>query len=100
MQAASGEPNAPVRVGFTASKKVGNAVARNRAKRRLREVARLVMAEHARAGHDYVLIARETTGDRPWPDLLNDVRRALGGLKLWHGSVAGSGFAAPSRRGR
>ncbi|MBT8412642.1 MAG: ribonuclease P protein component, partial [Octadecabacter sp.] len=43
-----------VRVGFTCSKKVGNAVARNRAKRRLREIARLDLPALARAGHDYV----------------------------------------------
>lgn len=53
----------PFRVGYTCSKKVGNAVMRNRAKRRLREVARLLLAEHGRSGWDYVLIGRagETT---------------------------------------
>ncbi|MGB1337644.1 MAG: ribonuclease P protein component [Planktomarina sp.] len=47
-----------MRVGFTCSKKVGNAVARNRAKRRLREIARLVLPKFGRVGHDYVLIGR------------------------------------------
>jgi ribonuclease P protein component len=69
---------AAIRVGFTASKKVGNAVARNRAKRRLREVARLVLPEAGRPGWDYVLVARPgVTVDRPFDALLSDLRWAL-----------------------
>ena len=49
-----------LRVGFTCSKKVGNAVARNRAKRRLREIARLILPRFGQAGYDYVLIGRAT----------------------------------------
>ncbi|MFM7335013.1 MAG: ribonuclease P protein component [Tabrizicola sp.] len=67
-----------VRVGFTASKKIGNAVLRNRAKRRLRALAREVLAPEARAGWDYVLVARpEATVTRPYPDLCADLRHAL-----------------------
>ena len=67
-----------IRVGFTCSKKVGNAVARNRAKRRLREIARLVMPGRVHADHDYVLIGRaEKTADRPFDLLQDDLRKAL-----------------------
>ena len=67
-----------IRVGFTCSKKVGNAVARNRAKRRLREVARLVLPQHGRAGWDYVMIGRfEVTAARDFGDLQSDLIYAL-----------------------
>jgi len=68
---------APLRVGYTASKRVGNAVARNRCKRRLREAVRKIMPSHAREGMDYVLIAREDTAERPFEQLLADLREAL-----------------------
>ncbi|HSM96525.1 MAG TPA: ribonuclease P protein component [Rhizomicrobium sp.] len=67
-----------IRVGFTASRKVGNAVARNRAKRRLRAAAAAVLPLHGRGGHDYVLVARTATLTRAFADLLNDLSGALG----------------------
>lgn len=67
-----------VRVGFTCSKKVGNAVARNRAKRRLREVARIVLAEMGQDGWDYVLVGRkDITATLPFEALTADLRRAM-----------------------
>jgi len=69
---------AKVRVGVTCSRKVGNAVARNRAKRRLRAAARSILPEAGRPGWDYVLIGRpRATAERPFPLLLDDLRTAL-----------------------
>ncbi|WP_420216115.1 ribonuclease P protein component [Limimaricola cinnabarinus] len=68
-----------MRVGFTCSKKVGNAVARNRAKRRLREVARRVLPDQGRAGWDYVLIGRaEVTSTHDFEQMCRDLEWALG----------------------
>ena len=75
---ARGDDLAPARVGFTASKKIGNAVLRNRAKRRLRAAARDVLAAGARPGWDYVLVARPAaTIARAYGDLLADLATAL-----------------------
>ena len=68
-----------IRVGFTCSKKVGNAVARNRAKRRLREIARLILPAQGQPGMDYVLIGRRAaTADLPFTQLQTDMHQALG----------------------
>ena len=64
-------------IGFTATKKIGNAVVRNRAKRRLRHIARALLPEYGLPGHDYVLIARNCTTVRDFTDLLDDTRKAL-----------------------
>jgi ribonuclease P protein component len=70
-----GEP--VVRAGFTATRRIGGAVERNRAKRRLREAARLLLPAHASPGFDYVFVARGGVTTRPWPRLLDDVKSAL-----------------------
>jgi ribonuclease P protein component len=66
-----------IRVGFTATRKVGGAVVRNRAKRRLREAARACLPAQGFAGCDYVFVARSGAPGRPFDLLLEDVRRAL-----------------------
>lgn len=79
LQARKRDDTEPPRVGYTCSKKIGNAVTRNRAKRRLREAARIVLGPEGQTGWDYVLIGRpgETT-TRPFDALVGDLRRALG----------------------
>lgn len=78
---APGEAGEGVRVGFTCSKKVGNAVARNRAKRRLRAAARAVLPAHGRPGWDYVLIGRpEATAARPYARLCDDLADAIAAI--------------------
>ena len=73
----AGEGGVAIRLGFTATKRLGNAVARNRAKRRLREAARLLAPLHALPGCDYVFIARNGSTTRAWGRLLDDVKSAL-----------------------
>lgn len=67
----------PPRVGFTVTKRIGTAVVRNRLKRRLRALAREVLAPRAAEGTDYVLIGRSGGLTRPYADLVSDLERAL-----------------------
>ena len=71
-----------VRVGFTASRKVGNAVTRNRAKRRLRAAAAAVLPLYGLEGNDYVLVARPDTLKRPFAELLGDLTTAVGAAHI------------------
>ena len=74
------EPEAAmgIRVGYTCSKKLGNAVMRNRAKRRLREIARKVLPGLGKLGWDYVLVGRpDATINRPFDLMLGDLHRAM-----------------------
>jgi ribonuclease P protein component len=79
---------AVLRVGFTASRKVGIAVVRNRARRRLRAAAAALMPDHAAGGHDYVLIARAATPSRPYAELVGDLETALRRLGTWRETSA------------
>jgi len=72
------------RVGFTVSRKVGNAVRRNRVRRRLRAVAEQVIPEHASGGYDFVIIGRAGTVRRTYPALLNDLETALKKMGAYH----------------
>lgn len=77
LQALPRGDDGPARFGFTVTKKVGNAVVRNRTKRRLREAARLLAREDPIRGVDLVLVGRDATRTRPFALLLDDLQRAL-----------------------
>lgn len=76
----------PPRFGFTVTKKLGPAVTRNRIRRRLKSAVSQMTGEGAKPGFDYVVVARATALNRPYVDLLEDVRRAFG---LIHKNSAG-----------
>ena len=84
-----------IRAGFTATRKVGGAVVRNRAKRRLREAARATLPLHGHAGFDYVFIARGGTAARPWTRLLDDVKSALISLAPHQAPASPASAATP-----
>lgn len=67
----------PPRFGFTVTRKVGNAVVRNRIKRRLRETVRLLEPDFAKPGFDYVLVGRKAALTRPFGDMLRDLKQAF-----------------------
>lgn len=86
-----GETGIPgIHVGFTVSRKVGNAVARNRARRRLRAAANQVLPDHAKEQLDYVIIGRHQTLKRSYPDLVGDLTTALKHLEAYHGGAGRS----------
>ncbi len=71
-----------LRVGFTVTKKVGNAVERNRVRRRLIASTRALLPQYGKCGVDYVVIGRRATLTRPYERLLDDLKGAL--IKLGH----------------
>jgi ribonuclease P protein component len=73
----SGQALPAVRVGFTVSRKVGNAVVRNRVRRRLREIARLVIPGQARPDLDYVLVGRQAAVGRDFATMERELVKAL-----------------------
>ena len=74
--------DAPARIGFTVTKKVGNAVVRNRTRRRLREAARLLLLQAPVSGADLVVVGRDQTRRRPFTLLVDDLRQALARVGL------------------
>ena len=77
LQALARGDEAPARIGFTVTRKVGNAVVRNRTRRRLKEAARLLLRDHPVLGVDLVVVGRDKTRARPFLALQEDLRRAL-----------------------
>ncbi|HWV55276.1 ribonuclease P protein component [Pseudorhodoplanes sp.] len=77
LQARDRSDQGPARVGFTVSRKVGNAVERNRVRRRLRELVRLNSLDALRPGHDYVLVGRRSALSAAFSDLAADYARAI-----------------------
>lgn len=96
---ARGDGRDVIRLGFTATRRIGGAVERNRAKRRLREAARALAPHFALAGCDYVFIARGGLIARPWPRLLDDVKSALIRLAADLGAPSGEASPPPSDPG-
>lgn len=94
--APAGPTHPLVRVGFTVSRKVGNAVARNRVRRRLREIARMVIPDEARPDLDYVLVGRQGALARDFADMRRELQEALKRLKaLSVGTPVGTRVATP-----
>jgi ribonuclease P protein component len=77
LQARRRDDDGPARFGFTVSRKVGTAVERNRARRRLREMVRSTTMERVKPGHDYVLVARRAALTRPFAQMVEDLDGAL-----------------------
>jgi ribonuclease P protein component len=99
---AESDPAIGPRVGLTVTKKVGNAVVRNRIRRRLREALRRVSPLEAPPDHDYVLMAREATLTTGFVTLIGEIDRALAQVKRARprsGATARDG-ASPNRDGR
>jgi ribonuclease P protein component len=85
LQACRRQDQGPPRVGFTVSKKVGNAVERNRVRRRLRETVRLAPTGRMQAGHDYVLVGRRAALALPFERMIAELDGALDRLHRGHG---------------
>ena len=82
MQVLKSDAASPFRVGFTVSRRVGNAVVRNRARRRLREVIRLFLKNHAPQGCDLVIVARTPAAAMDFSALAADFEKGLAALKV------------------
>ncbi|MEP7030930.1 MAG: ribonuclease P protein component [Pseudolabrys sp.] len=90
LQARKRPDEGPARLGFTVSKKVGNAIERNRVRRRLREIVRLAGARRMLSGHDYVLVGRRAALKVPFAQIVEDFEGALRRLQAGRSSQTGS----------
>ena len=90
LQARKRADDGPVRLGFTVSKKVGNAVERNRVRRRLREIVRLSGSGQMLRGHDYVLVGRRAALKTPFARIADDFAGALRRLNAGRNAHTGS----------
>ena len=100
LQARRRAEKGPARIGFTVSRQVGNAVERNRVRRRLREVVRLAARGDMRSGHDYVLIGRRATLALPFEAMRRDFDTALGRLHDADDAARGDGGVAGGGHGK
>jgi ribonuclease P protein component len=90
LQARKRTDDGPVRFGFTVSKKVGNAVERNRVRRRLKEIVRLSDTKRMQSGHDYVLVGRKAALKLPFDRIAQDFEGALRRLQAGRNGNTGS----------
>ena len=88
LQAYRRSADGTARVGYTATKKIGNAVARNLARRRLREAARQVLAHSGQNGFDYVLVARKVVLTQRFAEIVRDLKSALDDVHRHNGKPA------------
>ena len=95
----SGDSGTGPRFGFTVTKKIGNAVVRNRIRRRLKAALARLAPDRTRADFDYVIIAREGLFDRPFTTLIEDLASALNRVHAGGGKGAGRARGPAQRRG-
>jgi ribonuclease P protein component len=100
LQALERREDGAARVGFTVSRKVGNAVVRNRVRRRLKEMVRLAPPQRMRPGYDYVLIGRRASLDQPFRRLSEDFDQALDRVHAGHNRAAAGSARAGKKPGR
>ncbi|MFC3052275.1 ribonuclease P protein component [Kordiimonas pumila] len=80
LQAKPAASDSQPRTGYTVSKKVGNAVIRSKARRRLKEASRTIMAANGQPGWEYVFVGRQAAFDYPFEKMKADIKWALAKL--------------------